>query len=395
MDSFSLPRLDVVLGSRREVLHLAPIIHELRQTTTMQVRLISILTKQKDVLDALDSLSLRPDIQWSILGTDHNSGTYFGEISILLSELWRTQKAKWLLSFGHSEIMVAAVVTAFQNQVPVAHLEDVNIPADPQSDERHADLAHRLVSILSDLHFTPSVQAKNQLIHNGISENMIYSVGSTLPDARCRLFENFSVTDTLRNVAHQWTTEKQEQLINGKFFAIDLHSNQCLNKIVELLPQIHEHGPDILPLIVANGSNWMREFENLIEGLPLTVIHNPKHLQRCALLLKAKFIMTDSEDTLEECAAYGSKCFLLQDQTSRIDLVSSGVVSMNFGKAEFFSKQLKILLFDSENNTKSIQKAQASGSSSSASLKIVEALTNQTDGNVQREKTLFRSRSAG
>lgn len=387
--------LDVIVGSRREALHLAPIVHTFREKLAIETRLIAILSGQNQVCETLSSVSLQPDIQWTIRGTEQNSGTYLGEINVLLSELWSRTKADWLLIFGHNELTFASAVAAFQNRVPIAHIENNNICADSPVGPRHTNQSHRSISILSDLHFTCNSEMKYALIHDGIKEESIFTVGSTLIESSQRIIENISTEEFLKSLFNKFNSELVRKILDGQFFLFDLESCKYLNHLSDSIPAILSQSSELIPLIHAPSDSTRLNLQKSKLFEQVIMLDKLKHLQRCALLFKAACVLTDNDDTLEECSAFGTKGILIHERTNRSDLMSSGAASIADVRGNTLHKQIFSCKQEAKFKSKQICMRAVHSSAFTASHEILRAITSQTNESVEKEKIELLSQRAG
>jgi UDP-N-acetylglucosamine 2-epimerase len=111
------------------------------------------------------------------------------------------------------------------------------------------------------------------------------------------------------------------------------------------------------------------------------------HLARCFLYAKAAFVLSDSVDVLEECAGYGTKGILLQKSTMRIDLVSSGWITLANSFSEELDKKFQSFLVEGKTISAQLPLKSSEGYPIGASRRIVAALTNRTSESVQKLKT--------
>ena len=374
-------------------MHLAPVIHAFRSMSGAKTRLVSLQSCQKDLNEVLHSLSLRADIQWGIRGTEPNSGTYLGEINMLMSELWSRGKPEWLISFGHEDIAFAVSSAAFQNKIPIAHIEDINHLPKAWLANPHSQRSHKSISILSDLLFTSSVQARNRLVHDGVKEEFIFSVGSTIRESGSIILENLCPAEQLTTISRDCSDSARQKICAGRFILIDIQKPESVNRFVEALPFVIEANPNLMPILQSNDPVVFEAISVHALFRDTSKIFKPRHLQRCALIHKAACVMTDNDDTLEECFAFDTKGILLGVNTDRVDIISSGSASIAAIRAELLARQIRAII-----NESSGQKAKTSNTTAkqySTAAKIVEAITSRTGEIVRREKRELLSRQAG
>ena len=384
MDTGCTNFVDVVISGRREAMHLAPVIHALRKEYSTLVRVITIATRDHDLNIVLNSLDIVPDVQWRIRGTDNESGIYFGEILLLLGELWNSQRPNWLLSFGHSSFTFSCAFSAFQNSVAIAHLCDANTLLSRCRNSDHDSQIRKSINAIADLHFTACGRVKNTLINEGIDENRIYAVGSPIADSGRLISQSLLFnkdTDELFPSAIQpcWHLIKKSKIV--LFELNNLRSQQEMSE--EFLRSIESALGDhkIVFLDPSEGAN-LRLSSRVIR------LARVNHLQRCLLLSRASCAVSDSIETLDESSAFGTRGILLQSNTDRFDLVSAGWVTLASNFLEGVSKQIASIARESATKNRTTKPFEALGSTSTgASARIAQALTIQRDESVQKLRT--------
>jgi UDP-N-acetylglucosamine 2-epimerase (non-hydrolysing) len=389
--------VDVVIGNRREVLHVAPIIHELKRQKTFDVRIITIQQSMSELSEALRLFSLQSDIDWKIRGTTADSGLYLSELGTLLSELWERRKPHWVLNFGHGEQAFSTVMTAFQNQISTANLTDPLRNEVNQNNSRHVSQAIKSISIISELLFTPSVHARNILVHDGINENSIYVVGSTLFDTGALLSSIFTA-DYFANAFSQTLREDDVRfLMKGKFFVLHVHSESDLAAYSELVRLVRDQHISILPVILFGREISIQRLHSDLESVYSNALLLPKisFRQKLALISRAACVLGRHGETIEECTALGTKSIIFEDLKYGTELLSSGLISAAPQLPEGQVRAILSCLDSSKSTQQDNLYSQTDLNRISSSSKIVQAISNRTNESVQTAKTSLLSRQAG
>jgi UDP-N-acetylglucosamine 2-epimerase (non-hydrolysing) len=389
--------VDVIIGHKRELLHIAPVIHELQKQQIFNVRIISLQQPGSEIAEALNLFSLQSDIDWKIRGTAADSGLYLSELSTLLSELWQRRKPDWVLNFGHGVQSFSTTMTAFQNQIPTANIYDSLRATAHRKTRRYTSQAIKSISIISELLFTPSVDSRNILIHEGISENSIYVVGSTLSDSRRIVSEKFT-PDSFKSILLQTIHEHSVQaMLECKYLLLNLNSEDEIELYREIIAQIQFEKFSLLPVILVNDENHPRRIMSKFESIYPESLILPKlrYHQRLAILQRASCVLSNHEDTLEECTTLGTKAIMFDNANCCAELVTSGSV---LAVPQQPDEQVRAILSCLESEKKRIKQEispQTVPQRQSSSAKVVQAISNRTNETVQRWRTSLLSRQAG
>jgi UDP-N-acetylglucosamine 2-epimerase (non-hydrolysing) len=378
--------VDFIISDRRDALHLAPVVNEMRQDTGLVPR-VTVVTSGNDCLThVLSSLDLAPDVQWKVHGSENNPSLFHAEVLVLLGEFWNSRKPKWLMSFGHSEFTFACLFSAFQNEIPIAHMLDMNSIDESEPHRETSIHKRRLVNSMSSVHFTPNTHCKNLLLADGIEERRIFSVGSPLIVSGRIISSSDLFTSGLKNFATD--SPQIAKIVGSHFVLIELqgkyHDSERLIAEVRRLVLTNS----VTRFILLDLKSEKRDaFTEILSPYNLMTIDKVGHLARCFLYAKAAFVLSDSVDVLEECAGYGTKGILLQKSTMRLDLVSSGWITLANSFSEELDKKFQSFLVEGKTISAQLPLKSSEGYPIGASRRIVAALTNRTSESVQKLKT--------
>ena len=214
---------------------------------------------------------------------------------------------------GDVNSTIACALVAKKLQIPVAHLE-----AGLRSyDERMPEEINRvLTDRVSDILLTPSLDANENLIKEGIKEEKIYFVGNIMIDSLIghqKKAELSNIIDKLDiNLAEGYTLVTLHRPSNVDEYdglKMLLTSLVEIGKKIKIVFPMH---PRTQKNIQGFGlSTFVNSNKNLIVTEPLG------YLDFLKLEMKAKFILTDSGGIQEESTYFGVPCLTLRENTER------------------------------------------------------------------------------
>ncbi len=221
---------------------------------------------------------------------------------------------------GDVNSTIACVLVAKKLQIPVAHLE-----AGLRSyDERMPEEINRvLTDRISDILLTPSLDANDNLIKEGINTDKIHFVGNIMIDS----LRDHQKKAELSDIYDKLTISADEC-----YALVTLHrpSNvdeyDGLKMLLTSLVEIGKHIKIIFPMhprtkknIQDFGlSNYLSSSKNLIVTEPLGYFDFLK------LEKNAKLILTDSGGVQEESTYFGVPCLTLRENTERPITITEG-----------------------------------------------------------------------
>ena len=241
---------------------------------------------------------------------------------------------------GDVNSTIACALVAKKLQIPVAHLE-----AGLRSyDERMPEEINRvLTDRISDILLTPSLDANENLINEGINPEKIHFVGNIMIDSLIRHQKKSELSDIFDKL-----TMSQDE----SYALVTLHrpSNvdeyDGLKMLLTSLVEIGKHIKIIFPMhprtkknIQDFGlSNYVNSSKNLIITEPLG------YLDFLKLEKNAKFILTDSGGVQEESTYFRVPCLTLRENTERPITITEGTNQLvNLNIESIFKSSIKII----------------------------------------------------
>ncbi|MBI4538231.1 MAG: UDP-N-acetylglucosamine 2-epimerase (non-hydrolyzing) [Gemmatimonadetes bacterium] len=208
---------------------------------------------------------------------------------------------------GDVNSTLAAALAAAKLNIPVAHVE-----AGLRSHDRTMpeELNRLLTDQLSELLFTPSPDADENLLREGIPAERIHRVGNIMID---------SLLDHLPR-AHALGALDRLGLERGRYALVTLHrpSNvdvrEQLVEIFEALDAIALQMPVVLPMHPRTRKNAEAFGVRLRRARALEPLG---YVEMVSLLESAAVVLTDSGGIQEETTVLGVRCLTLRDTTER------------------------------------------------------------------------------
>lgn len=170
------------MGTRPEIIKLAPLYHALHAQTGIHTVLLH--SGQHDVLaeDMYRFFNMSPDYRFQLTRQSQTLGHLFALLMDHLDNLFDEIRPDVVLVQGDTTTALAGALTAFYNRCRIAHVEAglrSFCEYEPFPEEKNREL----ISHLAHWHFTPTVQAQQNLMHEHIAAQRIYPVGNTIVDA--------------------------------------------------------------------------------------------------------------------------------------------------------------------------------------------------------------------
>src|SRR3989338_597343 len=181
-------KVSIVLGTRPEIIKMAPIIRECekRGTDYFVVHTGQHYDYNMDKV-FFEDLKL-PNPKYNL---DVGSGFYGEQLNKMITKLKEAfikEKPDVILVLGDTSTTLAGALAAHKLGIKLGHVE-----SGLRSYEIMFEEVHRIINeILADYLFAPTERAKNNLLKEGINENKIFVTGNTIVDAT---YQNIKLTN--------------------------------------------------------------------------------------------------------------------------------------------------------------------------------------------------------
>ena len=170
-----------IFGTRPECIKMAPVIKQLRQEPRLESR-VCVTAQHRYMLDqVLDLFQIIPDVDLNIM-MDNQGLTEVG-VAILsgLKPVFEEYQPDLVLVQGDTSTTFFAALAAFYQQVSVGHIE-AGLRTGDMSSPWPEEMNRHVASILADLHFAATQQARDNLLREGIESESILVTGNTVID---------------------------------------------------------------------------------------------------------------------------------------------------------------------------------------------------------------------
>jgi UDP-N-acetylglucosamine 2-epimerase (non-hydrolysing) len=155
-----------------------PVVRALRSSTVLEPVVIST-GQHREILDsAFLDLELQPDKSLGVMTNNQTLGELTSKLTSQLEMAIREAGCDFVLVQGDTTTALTGALTSFYNRIPIGHIEAglrTKSLFEPFPEEGN----RRIISKVADLHFTPTLEATENLLAEGINGNTIHQTGNT------------------------------------------------------------------------------------------------------------------------------------------------------------------------------------------------------------------------
>lgn len=363
-------KIMLVFGTRPEAIKMAPLAIELKKHEEFET-LVCLTAQHRQMLDqVMDIFSLKADYDLDIMKERQTLVGITCRVLEGLDEVLKREKPDLVLVHGDTSTSFVAALAAFYNQISVGHVEAGLRTYDkysPFPEEMNRCLTGRI----TDMHFSPTNQNKENLLREGISADKIFVTGNTVIDALKTtvrdnyVFENeeinkidFATSRVITVTAHRRENlgKPLEDICNAIKDVVLSHEDVEVVYPVHLNPAVRETVFSIL-----SGLDRV----HLIDPVDVNELHN--------LMARSYMIMTDSGGIQEEAPALAKPVLVLRKETERPEAVAAGTVKIAGTDKDEIKRLAYELLENKEEYNKMAHSANPYGDGN-ASERIAEAI---------------------
>lgn len=304
-----MDKIAIVVGTRPEVIKLAPVIKAIREEDRLKPYVISTGQQVGLLRKALDEFEIKPDIEIDLnFGKTHlpeQFGNLVGQIGTCLKEI----DSRYVLTQGDTSSAFAGAVAGFLLKIPVGHVE-AGLRSHDLSSPFPEEGYRAMISRISTHQFAPTTAAVNNLISEGITESSIHLVGNTIVDSIVE-YSSFRIQNTKvkKVLVTLHRRENFGQPLRDIAAAIKDFAMEELTVQINVIVHPNPNSGLVLKELLADLANV-----NLLEPLNyVDLLHE---------IRTSHFVLTDSGGIQEECAVLGSTLLIARNETERPEVLS-------------------------------------------------------------------------
>ena len=334
-----------VIGTRPEVIKLAPIIRELGTRREVQ-SVVCVTAQHREMLDsALELFKIKPDYDLDVMAENQTPAQVASAILAKLDPILQQEQPDWVLVQGDTTTTAAAALGAFYRRVRVGHVE-AGLRTFDKWHPFPEEINRRVTSAIGDLHFAPTARAKRNLMREGVAEETIAVTGNP-------------VIDALEWVAQLAPSLEVEELFSKldlpgrRLILVTAHRRENwgspLENICLALREIAAARPDVkIVYPVHLNPNITEPVHRFLDGVPNIVLLPPvDYLTTVHLMRQASIVVTDSGGIQEEAPSLGKPVLVLRQVTERPEAVEAGAVKVIGTEHQVIVNEISRLLDDS------------------------------------------------
>ncbi|HSW64473.1 MAG TPA: UDP-N-acetylglucosamine 2-epimerase (non-hydrolyzing) [Dissulfurispiraceae bacterium] len=322
-----MPKVAVVVGTRPEVIKMAPVIMELQRRSAFECVVISSGQHETMAQQAFDIFGLRPDVNLSVMrpgqGLPSLTSILLNSVTDALGEV----QPDVVLVQGDTTTVLAASLAAFYRRIPIGHVEaglrTHNLMA-PWPEEMN----RRVTDTMCRWCFAPTSRARRNLFHEGVPETNVVITGNTVIDALLWM------RDQLNGDPPQLPSALEHFLDGHRMILVTGHRRESFGRpferICAAIVDVVNRFPDIRVVYPVHLNPNVREpVGRLLQNSDRISLIDPVDYKTFVWLMdRSSFVLTDSGGVQEEAPSLGKPVLVMRETTERPEGIEAGTVRL-------------------------------------------------------------------
>jgi len=314
----------VIMGTRPEVIKLAPVIAALRSEA--EVVVCTSGQHREMLVQALAYFGIEPDIGVDTMSPGQSLNILSARILTEMDSVLARERPDWVLVQGDTTTALCAGLAAFHRGIPVGHVEAglrTGNLASPFPEEANRSLLGRIAR----RHFAPTQSARQNLVREGVDPSTIVVTGNT-------------VVDAIALTKHEWldapATLRLPSTYDGTrpFVLVTCHRRENFGeallgicRVLRRLCERYEQYQWVFPVHLnpAVREPVMRELTGIRNLELIEPVDYPSSLY---LISRSVLVISDSGGIQEEAPSFGVPVVVMRNHTERGEGVEAGFASL-------------------------------------------------------------------
>jgi UDP-N-acetylglucosamine 2-epimerase (non-hydrolysing) len=313
-------RILCVVGTRPEIIKMAPVIHELRRRPWANVSVLSTAQHRDLSIPLLHLFGIEPDHHLAVMTAGQGLNELTTRLLSGLPPVLDTVAPHMVLAQGDTTTVMATALACFHGDIPFGHVEAglrTGNLRDPFPEEFNRVVASRTAAV----NFAPTDQARRNLLREGVEPGRIHVTGNT-------------VIDALHWVVASGMPAPMEIPSGKRVLLVTLHRRESIGapmrRIFIAIRRLIEYNPDLLVIYPLHPNPLVSEpARDMLGSLPGVMLCPPlDYPGLIGILRRAHFVLTDSGGIQEEAPTFGKPVLVARETTERPEAVDAGVAAL-------------------------------------------------------------------
>lgn len=357
-----MKKIMLVFGTRPEAIKMAPLVKEFQKHPETFQTIVCVTGQHREMLDqVLHLFDIKPDYDLNIMKQGQDLYDVTSRVLLGMRDVLKEVNPDVVLVHGDTTTSTASALAAFYQQIPVGHVEAGLRTHDiysPWPEEMNRLITGRIATY----HFSPTALSKQNLLDEGINEEVITVTGNTVIDALYMVVDKIKSDKQLGEELETLLRESGYDVnrLNGtrKLVLITGHRREnfgegfiSMCRAIKALTEKYPNVDFVYPMhLNPNVRKPIHEVfgEDLSDLDNMFFIEPLEYLSFVYLMEKSTIVLTDSGGIQEEAPGLGKPVLVMRDTTERPEALEAGTVKLVGTDYDKIVNEVSALLDDRE-----------------------------------------------
>ena len=316
----------IIFGTRPEAIKMAPLVKEFQKQSLFETK-VCVTAQHREMLDqVLDFFEITPDYDLDLMKPNQNLYSLTCDIILGLKPILEEFQPDYVYVHGDTTTTMAASIAAFYAGAKVCHVE-AGLRTHNKLSPFPEEINRQVTGRIADYHFAPTIQSKENLLQENITEGSVIITGNTVIDAlmdsavKVEVIENDEI-ENLKKIV-----DKSKKLILVTGHRRENHGQGFIN-ICEALKEIALQNEEVQIIYPVHlNPNVYEPVHRILGGIDSIHLIDPLAYPAFVWLMNQSYlIITDSGGVQEEAPSLGKPVLVMRDTTERPEAVDAGTV---------------------------------------------------------------------
>lgn len=326
-------RILSIFGTRPEAVKMAPVVRQLSATPGVDSQ-VCVTAQHRQMLDqVLQLFQITPDVDLDIMRPNQSLAELTASLFTRLDPVLRDIQPDWVLIQGDTTTVMATALLAYYHRIKIGHVE-AGLRTHNKWQPFPEEINRRVAGVAADLHFAPTDWARQNLLNEGVSPELVKLTGNPVIDA-LRTVADLPPSTELEMLLNKLGLPDDIPLRSPRLVLVTAHRRENfggpLANICAALRSLAEHYGDSIRIIypVHLNPNVQMTVNRLLGDIPnINLLPPLDYLPWVQLIQRATLVLTDSGGLQEEAPGLGVPVLVLRQVTERPEGIEAGTVRL-------------------------------------------------------------------
>ncbi len=367
-------RVLVLLGTRPEVIKLAPVIMALRARADVIESIVCSTGQHREMFaQAMDGFGLKADIDLGLMTPGQTLAGITSQAFAAVDKVIEEHQPTVIIVQGDTTSAMVGAMCGFYRRITVGHVEAGLRTGDIYSPFPE-EVNRCIVGKVAALHFAPTQRSADNLLREGVPAEKVHVTGNTVVDALGWMRSRLPA-----EAPAEIPAAVAEAIKSHRLLLVTGHRRESFGdgiaSICNALRQLAEEFPDVFVVYPVHlNPNVQQPVKAILSDHPRIALLPPvAYATLLWLMERSTLILSDSGGIQEESPSFGKPLLILRDTTERPEVVDAGCARLIGTRQEAILSNARTLLTDAAAYREMTDRANPFGDGHAAE-KIVEAL---------------------